>query len=166
MPKHFSKEDRLRLLKDYPSSSLTVKAYALKNGVGYSTFQKWISRYGISLKKKEKTVGLDLLEIKGHQKASQRKPVRLVDQVSQAPGSRIEFMDITETIFSPAKEERASVRISPDTKSLSASLSPPLSSEDPLALSCQLDVFLPNGIRMTLHQASFSHSIAMIKALV
>jgi hypothetical protein len=36
----------------------------------------------------------------------------------------------------------------------------------PSAQNSLLDIFLPNGIRMTFHQASLDTSIALIKSLV
>lgn len=150
MANHFSNEERMRLLISYAESSLTARKYAMENGVSYSTFQRWASNHGISLQKK-KASRLDSSKTRGHQ------------QASSACDVPVHFMDITPSIFSKEKEEKPSVSVSLDTQNSSTS---PLSSADPLALACQLDVSLPNGIAMTFHQVSLHQSLAMIKALV
>ena len=167
MSKHFSNEKRIRLVEAYiDNSPLTLKAYALANGVGYSTFQKWVSKHGVSLKsKKAKAVGFNFLKPGNQDHGSKMAPVKLVnDEIPKASSLPIEFMDITAKVFPPPIEERAFVDTL-DPQNFIPHV-PNVDAVDPLALSCQLDVFLPNGIRMRFDQASLNNSIAMIKALV
>jgi len=146
MRAHFSVEDRLTLLKGYAVSPLTVREYALEKGVSYSTFQRWALSHGISLRKSKEAGRLGTFGSTGCPKRVSKTSLSKSQGFGNPP---LQFMDITEHIFSKAQKE--------DTVSrANASFS----------LEGHLDVLLPNGIRMTLHEASLSNRIALMKALV
>jgi len=145
MGKHISAEDRLNLLKGYAVSPLTVREYVLEKGVSYSTFQRWALNHGISLKKSKEAGRLGPLEAVRCQQIS-KTPLSKGQSVGNPP---LQFMDITGNIFSKAKKEDTVSRVN-----------------DSFALEGQLDVLLPNGIRMTLHETSLNNRIALMKALV
>ena len=155
MARHFTAEDRIKLLKAYADSSLTVRKYATENGVGYSTFQRWAFDHGISLKKTAKLEGLDSFKAGRNQ------------QFSATP---VPFKDITADILLTPKAERVIPESLPTELAASSLLAsaPALLKADhpPRTANGQLDVFLPKGIKMTFHQVSLTHSIALIKALV
>ena len=40
--RHISHNQRVELLNSYAKSGISVKEYAISNGIGYSTFQRWL----------------------------------------------------------------------------------------------------------------------------
>lgn len=149
MARHFTAEDRVRLLTDYAASPLTVRKYANEKGVSYSTFHKWALKQGISLRKKEtaETLGLAALTVRR-------------DQQSSVPG---QFKDITADILLKSSPARVAPSLSTELLTSSSSLS---KSDTSFLTSGQMDIFLPKGVKMTFHQVPLTYSLALMKALL
>lgn len=119
MPKkYFSHEKRIALVNAFKESTISMKKFTSLHGVGYSTFQRWLSEY--------KTLTFS--------------PGRQHQAFDSLP-----FMDITPAVLNEH----------PSHEIVEQASSPILN---------QLDVTLPNGIRLMLN-TSFEQSLTLIQSL-
>ena len=168
--RHIPQKKRIELLDAYTESGLSIKEYAAANDIGYSTLQRWLHDHKATLNTTDDAVH----PLKG---ASLQQPT-VNRQSYDRSDSTVHFMDITpRSAFSevpPVKivAERTNAHegiTSVFTSSASDRMTKESNISDkitPSALDNQLDVVLPNGIRMTFHQVSLDTSIALIKSLV
>jgi transposase-like protein len=119
MPKRkFSHEKRTALVNAFKESTINMKKFTSLHGVGYSTFQRWLS---------------------------EDKPLTFSPGGQHQPSASLSFMDITP----------AALKEHPRHEIVGKASSPPFN---------QLDVTLPNGIRLMLN-TSFEQSLILIQSL-
>lgn len=174
---HFSPQKRHELLKAFAKSGLSVQKYANANGIGYSTMQRWLRDDKIT------TVQNDNSPSSRHRTNGQKRDFSPL--CTKKTDSTVQFMDITEhakhKILPQEAQEDAHFATTNEVVfpllTSSRHCDAPLktytqapsdiSSQVPPKESCQpLDVLLPNGILLTLHQTSFDACIKLIKSLV
>ena len=169
--RHIPHKKRIELLDTYAKSGLTIKEYAAANGIGYSTLQRWLSE-----RKTDLTAMDCIFPLNGTSPQEPKQQPAINRQSYDRSDCTVHFMDITpRSAFSevpPVKTGEESLNVPEDinpifTSSASAHRTANLSSKTtPLAPHHQLDISLPNGIRVTFSQASLDMSIALIKSLV
>lgn len=171
--RHLSRDERHAHVNSYTQSTLSVKEYATLHAIGYSTFQKWVHDY--------KTFGESKTESRVSSKVSTNSPceIKTPQQLaaSQPSSSTVHFMDITPRVVSAfVQTDTLKTKVCDETHNLASV--PPVSpnlydkntqpSSSPLSSSTFLgpiDMFLPNGLRMTFHQTSVATSVELIHAL-
>jgi transposase-like protein len=168
--RHIPHKKRIELVEAYAESGLNIKEYAVLNGIGYSTLQRWLSNRKAALKTTDaypsNTIAM--------QASEQRLIANRFCQPHDRPDSPVHFMDITSHIsraMPPVdveedayrQENSDSISNTPASAHTVAQKSVRTKSSAP---HNQLDILLPNGIRMTFHQTSLDMSIALIKSLV
>jgi hypothetical protein len=161
----------------YTQSSLSVKKYAALHGIGYSTFQKWLRDYKKSLESKKKDHVCSKVSAKSACAGMRTTQLFATSQQDSSSNSTVEFMDITPRVaFSYVQAAPLKTKVCDETHNFASV--PPVSpslcdkntrpSSSPLSSSPFLgpiDLFLPNGLRMTFHQTSVATSIEIIHAL-
>ena len=169
--RHIPHKQRIELLDIYDKSKVTVKAYAAENGIGYSTFQRWLRDRKITF---NATDDVHTLNAAIFQPSDQRPNACQPCQSYDKSDTPIHFMDITPPTIHLISPEGIEAEAYPQKTSDSISTSPASAhtvvqashQTNPSEPHNQLDLFLPNGIRMTFHQASLDASITLIKSLV
>ena len=167
--RHIPHKQRMELLDTYEKSNVTVKAYAAENGIGYSTFQRWLRDRKTAFNATDDVHTFNTPPFQTSDQLNAGQLLQCHDQ-SDAP---THFVDITSyMIHTIPKVEEANEKtylretnddISAPASAHTAEIS---NQTTPSAQNSPLDIFLPNGIRMTFHQASLDTSIALIKSLV
>lgn len=175
--RHLSRDERFTHLNSYMKSPLSVKKYAALHGIGYSTFQKWLRDYKKSLESKKKGHVCSKVSAKSACAGMATTQLFAESQQDSSSNSTVEFMDITPRVgssFVQADSLKTKVcdeihnfaSVPPVSPSLcnknTRSSSAPLSSSPFLG---PIDLFLPNGLRMTFHQTSVATSVELIHAL-
>lgn len=171
---HLSRDERRAHVNFYTQSSLSVKKYAALHGIGYSTFQKWLCDYKKSLESKKKGHVCSKVSAKLACAGMATTQLFAESQQDSSSNSTVEFMDITPRVGSSCVQ--AAPKVCDETHNFTSVLpvSPSLcdkntqSSSSPLSSSPFLgpiDLFLPNGLRMTFHQTSVATSVDLIHAL-
>ena len=51
--RRYSTQEKLRLLEEFKNSGITMAEFQQHYGMGHSTLSKWITKFGLSLDKKE-----------------------------------------------------------------------------------------------------------------
>lgn len=168
--RHISHNQRVELLNGYAKSGVSVKEYAVSNGIGYSTFQRWLQDQKTAF---NAASGEDPFNTPPFQTSDQRLNASQLLQCHDQSDAPMHFVDITSHVIStiPKVEEGANEKThlfetNGDMSIPSAHTAEASNQTTPLAQNSPLDIFLPNGIRMTFHQASLDTSIALIKSLV
>ena len=168
--RHISHNQRVELLNGYAKSGVSVKEYALSNGIGYSTFQRWLQDQKTAF---NAASGENPFNTPPFQTSDQRLNASQLLQCHDQSDAPTHFVDITSHMIHtiPKVEEaneKTHLRETNDDVSTPASAHTTEVSNQisPSAQNSLLDIFLPNGIRMTFHQASLDTSIALIKSLV
>lgn len=175
--RHLSSDERRAHVNFYTQSSLSVKKYAALHGIGYSTFQKWLRDYKKSLESKKKDHVCSKVSAKSAC-AGMTTPQRFVaSPQDSSTSSTVHFMDITPRVASSCVQAAPlKTKVCDETHNFASvpRVSPSLcdkntrSSSTPLSSSPFLgpiDLFLPNGLRMTFHQTSVATSVELIHAL-
>ena len=175
--RHLSCDARLTHLNSFLKSPLSIKEYAALHGIGYSTFQKWLRDYKKSLESKKKDHVCSKVSAKSACAGMATTQLFAESQQDSSSNSTVEFVDITPRVASscvqaaPLKtkvcdETHNFASVPPVSPSLcdknTRSSSTPLSSSPFLG---PIDLFLPNGLRMTFHQTSVATSVELIHAL-
>lgn len=171
--RHISHNQRIELLNGYAESGVSIKEYAVSNGIGYSTFQRWLQDQKTTFNAASGS-GEDSLKTAPFQISDQRLNASPLLQCHDQPDAPMHFVDITSHVIRtlPKVEEEANEKT--HLRGTNDYMSTPSSTHTadvsnqttPLAQDSPLDIFLPNGIRMTFHQASLDASITLIKSLV
>ncbi len=170
--RHIPHKQRMELLDAYAESGVSTKEYAAANGIGYSTLQRWLRDHKSTLSTMDNvyTSNGASLHTPTQQPAVNRQPYSRSD-------ATVHFMDITPlsafTKVPPIKTVADCTNVNEGISPVfSSSVSDKMAKEskvsgqtNPSEPHNQLDVFLPNGIRMTFHQTSLDTSIALIKSL-
>lgn len=169
--RHLSHNKRIELLDAYAESGLNVKEYAAANCIGYSTLQRWLSDRKTDSNTTDSAHSLNPADT---QISEQLPATKQGYQSSASSEPPVHFMDITSRIIhrvSPEEgEEREHTQANGDLAP-TAPISAPITTKKSvkttsLELCNQIDVLLPNGIRVTFHQTSLDMSVALIKSLV
>ncbi len=175
MGKRFiSAAQRQVLLDSYDKSKVSIKEYAAINGIGHSTLRRWLHNHKITLTTADNIVPVHAA---AHKNPSDDQPITnrrchsSQDNRSDAP---IHFMDITASILHPTvppedcvaavyPQESSDFVVTPASIHTATQKSVRTEASSP---HNQLDVVLPNGIRLIFYQSSLDTSIALIKSLV
>jgi hypothetical protein len=175
--RHFSLQERTDFLKAYSKSGLSAKKYAQLHSIGYSTLQRWLRNFESTVDA-DNVSDLTIISIPSSEQTSSSGPASSDDVMSLPP---IHFMDITQHVnehFSP-KDAGGSLNFTADHDTILIPELPAIEAHShnnssleigdqvtPVTSFHQLDVFLPNGICLTLHQASFEEGLHLIRSLV
>jgi transposase-like protein len=172
----FSPKKRNDLLTAYAGSGLTIKQYAAANGIGYSTIQRWLRNHKTAYA--TDTVfpsQASFVNVHTQQPAVDR-------QNTHASSSSVNFLDITPHLMPPSTSTKKDC--AHDTNAAPTDTAPVFSpactdhdvsrgtahdASSPLCappLCDRLDMFLPNGIRITLYQTGIDARTQLIKSLV
>lgn len=148
-----TQEQRIALLEDCVTSSLTVREYAALKNVGYSTLNGWAAQAGFSLISKKKIFS-------GHQEQTS-----LADETPLS--SHADFNDKKSQIFSFIDMTNYTKDAAPPF--LSSAIPRP-AQESPctkdLPPSCGLEIRMPNGVMLKVDQVPFPALWLQITELV
>lgn len=163
--RHFSSEERIKLLDDYVDSNLSVKEYTVLKNIGYSTFQGWLG----NRKKTEGTTNDERFHQQSYDTANSTIPFIDITPHHRTHTTRPCAENLAEGLN--LQEKTSSVFITSPTSMLHNGTTTKRSAQRAPSSSSsispnQLDVLLPNGISMTLHETSFDERVSLIKALV
>jgi hypothetical protein len=164
--RHLSRDERFTHLNSYLKSPLSVKKYATLNGIGYSTFQKWLCDYKKSLKSKKKD------HVSSNSACAGMTTTKLFasQQQDSSSNSTVHFVDITPRVASSFVQADSLKKVCDETHNFASvppvSPNPYYKNPPPSSSSLgSIDLFLPNGLRMTFHQTSVATSVELIHAL-
>jgi hypothetical protein len=161
----------------YTQSSLSVKKYAALHGIGYSTFQKWLRDYKKSLESKKEGPVSSKISTNSSCAGMTTPQLFVASPQDSSTSSTVEFMDITPRVASSyVQAAPLKTKVCDETHNFASvpPVSPSLCDKNtrpsPSSLSSSpflgpIDLFLPNGLRMTFHQTSVATSVEIIHAL-
>lgn len=148
----FTREERIKLLKEYGVSGISPKEYAQVKGIGVSTLYKWSSQLRIPLlgvggSKKNSSVESRTIKPESEPvPEGKRRRYKKHDIFLHPPASSLSFIDITS-------------RIDKDSVSFSQQATQNLD-------SCSLEIRLPSGVMLKLEKVPFNHAWAQVVELV
>jgi hypothetical protein len=104
--RHISHNQRMELLNGYAESGVSIKEYAVSNGIGYSTFQRWLQDQKTTF---NVASGEDPLKTAPFQTSDQRLNASQLLQCHDQSDAPMHFVDITSHVICslPKVEEEA-----------------------------------------------------------